>query len=794
MWNCRITCRGDSLSSYGAYTSVFNNLIGFIIGSERSARTYIDLIEENRAIFLDASDKPQLMANMASVVEPRELLFLLNHLDTADRLYWAPRPYRRSGEIEKEFLFVSPENDTLACIFCGFKSILPLETKNAPVVGGVTRATGFGLYTDTMVERQRLHESLMNLTVGSARESFERETNNVQERSGDTPERMDVDQNTSHIRTRRLCSSCISANNISTVEITIDGTSSAATVSVGSGANFSVEGRLDATVSVGRWLDGRLSRPNVSEGRWLDGRSSGPNVSEGRWLNGRLSRPNVSEGRWLDGRSSGPTVSIGGGGGGGGDLNQTTPTAGGNDNSAYSRKRVQFHFEKCPLMWLEKNCVWQNKHSKNEIHEPSKFGNALQVLQRKQSQAFMATEMEWNEFVHLTSDTPVLGACEDTLLKCYRMMMQMKLDKVDRYHGDSREFRRLPLYAVYYDNADTCTPKSRPRVCRPLAYVLKHSPLYGSINSRRTTVPSNFSQSTPVEEEEEEEEEGEEALAARINSERAADLDKEISESKNYLSHVLSPQPIPSPPNNRVTFAIEMETAWRAFNMHGFCVQHRHEPVVGDIYNVLATGAFSMRNKPAGYTIRHRVEVPTTVMLCIYCGYSFDSSLCHPELIDVFYNEHEKKSITTYLLSRSTLPIRDDTVCNNGTIWWNRSPGPNSHLALSPNDIIQPDTGMETSPAAKRRKFVDTNNEKMALWLSASLNSSHSSKCIFRLKKREWSVEWCPVCLVEKTSHEKATFTCGHTACSMCMNDIRITHCPLCKEGTRKHHIEIELK
>lgn len=688
MWNCRVS--GDSALSYGAYTPVFDNLLGFVVGADRSARTYIDLIEENRAIFLETSER----RCRNTVVEPRELLFLMNHIDTADRLYWAPRPYRRSGDIDKEYLFVCPENDTLACVFCGFKGRTPLETKSAPVEGGVTRLPVFdatNATTDNSEERSLLDERQRSMIM-AARDLLQRELENV--------------------RRSTLAESF---------------------------------GGMDETDYVPRVAD---TTDNSEDG-------SGNANSE-------LAAPRE-------------------------DINETTTDA--TEPPITTRRRTRFHFDKCPLAWLESNCTWQTKYSTYPVHEPSKFGFALRMLQRQREQGFMATEMEWNEFVQLTGDTPAMGACEDTLLRCYMMIVQMKLDKVDRYHGDSREFRRLPLYPLYYDTERDAVMR-KPRVCRPLACVLEHAPLYGwtyrtDRRSATTLVePYEFGRSTL-------DVLREDVLVDRVNNERAAEIVDETRKSKNYLSHILSSdkrsgasKPIP----NRVAYAIDMETAWRAFVMHGFCVQHRKYPANKDIYDVVATGDYS--SGIGGYSIRQRIDVPTTLMLCIYCGYSFDSKLCNPEVVDALYDASDKESIAEYLLSRSSRVFLTNNLSEGDSReWWNRNPGPNSHLALSVNEVLQ--RGKNAEQKKKRKRQTDGNNEKMAVWLSASLNSCHSLKCIFRLKNRVWSVEWCPVCLIENTTSQKPLFTCGHTVCDNCINDVRITQCPLCKEGTRKHHIII---
>lgn len=720
MWNCRVSS-SNANNNYGAYTAVFNNILGFIINDERSAHTYIDLINENREIFLEASEK-----SFNEIVEPRELLFLINHIDTATRLYWSPRPYRRSGFIEKEFLFLCPENNSLVCLFCGFKSMMETGTHITCELRNNNNNTSSNR------EQQDQVDSLFRRAIESRSQQQQRREEDESDESDFIPQ---VDINRDIISEVIVLAHEVFQNQSAQIQ----------------------QGTLQETF-------GGLNERNYIP-------SSGNTVNQTT-----LREEDLTIGAM-------ETVNT---------LSGTT-----------SRTQHHCHFRKCPLVWLDKNCTWQTKYSRKVIHEPSKFGFVLGLLENRDKTNFMATEMEWREFAQLTSRTPIMGSCEHTLSRCYRMLVEMKLDKVDRYHGDSHEFRRLPLFPVFYDTAiEKAKELKRPSITRPLACVLEHSPLYGSCyrqDRRCSTMVGIYDQGQSILDLFKERE-----LSDRIRRDRTEELVSETRESKNFLSHILSIEKESSTPqtpsssstshpptlcNKRVTYAVDMEIAWRAFVMHGFCVQYRQSQVTEDVYEVHMSGEYS-NGQHGGYSIRHRLGIPTTSMMCIYCGYIFDSKLCRPEVVDFLYDQFEKDSIVEYLISRSPRNF----FVNNGKIpvWWDRKPGPNSHLAVSPGEVLWQEKTLDTNNNRKRKRQDDCNNNKIALWLSASLDCSHSLKCIFRIKNRVWPVDNCPVCLVTETSAQISPFTCGHTICNTCTNNVSITKCPLCKEGTRKHHITVD--
>src|SRR5436190_19525399 len=420
MWNCRVT--SDKVSDYGAYSDIFDNLLGFVISCNQPARTYLDLIEENRKMYLEHLIKGD---GHHEVVEPRELLFILNEIDKANCMYWAPRPYRRSGDISKEYLFCCSDSDILACIFCGCKRQAHVEIKDggraASVRSSIFDGTSLGPTIDGIQDPSS--SAIQNFVIRLMQDVLELTT-----------------QRRTYV---------------------VHGQPSVIMEQFGS-------------VSVGDYMPPEHANESQTPNRTPT--SSPQNTSE------------------------------------------THQTCGDG-----------FHFQRCPLVWLMDNCTWRTKYSTRQIIEPSKFGYSLQGLQRSR---YMFTEMEWKEFVQLSSKTYVMGACMDTLLKCYVYLMEQKMSNVNRACCDAL------FYMTYFTTTiPSDGDKFKRRYCRLLSMSLEYSSSNAVVSrvDDRDTTSEPFTVSGPIFTATQEEE-----MVARLNNHHLAVDQQERNESRNYISHMKS--------------------------------------------------------------------------------------------------------------------------------------------------------------------------------------------------------------------------------------------------------------
>lgn len=376
-----------------------------------------------------------------------------------------------------------------------------------------------------------------------------------------------------------------------------------------------------------------------------------------------------------------------------------------------------FHYHNCPLVWLSKNCRWNDDLFRWPLADPSKFYFAMQIVQYTGARC-INTEVEWSEWVHRIKRTNVMGACELTLVRLFRKVIEMKLTSVDAHQLDI--FQQL-MYMFHYEES--------------------------GIDRDATGKATNASQ---------------------------------------FLDNVLSGQEKVTLPSDesKLVCALNADCAWKAFVMHGFCVQKRTDPRV---YYCEVNGNFSHVTTNM-YTVTTTLELPTVEMMCVYCGMVFDGKLCDPESIERLYTKRNRRVILEYLLKSASFPLQKMKVFFTWD-FWERSPSAENTKAFQVEEVL---SSMELHDRIKQRNQDEplSHQEKIMLWFSASLNLTHSPTCIFRYQKRIFSGEKCPICM-DSLKTTRSLFNCGHTMCGRCINDIRVVACPVCKIGTRKQRLVV---
>lgn len=126
MWKCEIFQNHGYKGYLRAYLSVLHHTL------YDSEKDYGSLINNTGKIFAECKYNDFHKRSKEFLVEPRELLMLLNYVDTAPTMYYAPRPFMRMGNLADDFVYILPttntfklENKTLACLFCGVIQAMP---------------------------------------------------------------------------------------------------------------------------------------------------------------------------------------------------------------------------------------------------------------------------------------------------------------------------------------------------------------------------------------------------------------------------------------------------------------------------------------------------------------------------------------------------------------------------------------------------------------------------------------------------------------------------------------------
>lgn len=129
MWYCIV----KSAHGYHGYLNVCDTILNHII---RQNESYGDLLQKT-AIVYSMCRHDEDSGKTVDLVEPRELMLLLNYVDTSPCMYYAPRPYMRMGNVADDYVYIVPKRTDLhdvsiktACLFCGKVNDMPTYIMN----------------------------------------------------------------------------------------------------------------------------------------------------------------------------------------------------------------------------------------------------------------------------------------------------------------------------------------------------------------------------------------------------------------------------------------------------------------------------------------------------------------------------------------------------------------------------------------------------------------------------------------------------------------------------------------